>query len=144
MVIHTVYIKYNLQITKKNCKTTYWKLTLGDDVKRQCVVFSRKYENFGFQNLVITYWPSSWLGPFSLCGEVTWSWISNASRTFRSNLLSSTLYIKYYNCGKKYVGEISSLIFFLLILNLKITIKSFQIMLYYLKYTYASWILFEA
>ena len=65
---------------------------LGIDVRewRQCVVFSWRYENIGFQNLVVTYWPSSWLRPFSLCGAVTWSWISNASRTFRSNLRPST------------------------------------------------------
>ena len=30
-----------------------------------------------------------WLRPFPLCGEVTWSWISNVSCTFRFNLRSS-------------------------------------------------------
>ena len=52
--------------------------------------FSRKYESIGFQNFVVTYWPSSWLRPWSLRGDVSWNWISNASRTLRSNFLFST------------------------------------------------------
>ena len=60
------------------------------------VFFSRRYENIDFQNLVVPYWPSSWLRPFSLCGDVIWSWISNASRTFRSNLRSLTFKVFFY------------------------------------------------
>ena len=45
---------------------------------RQSKDLCRRQEDIGFQNFLVTYWPSSWLRPFSLCGEVTWSWISNA------------------------------------------------------------------
>ena len=48
------------------------------------------YDSIGFQNLVVTYYPSSRLRPFLLCRDVAQSWISNASRTFQSNLRSST------------------------------------------------------
>ena len=58
--------------------------------KHQCKDLSRRCESIGFQKFVVTYWPSSWLRPCSLCGEVSWNWISNASRTLRSNFLSST------------------------------------------------------
>ena len=51
--------------------------------------FDRMCASIGFQKLVDTYWPSFWLRPWSLCGDVCWSWISNASRTFLSNFLSS-------------------------------------------------------
>ena len=54
-----------------------------------CNVFCRMCASIGFQKLVVTYWPSSWFKPWSLCGDVCWSWISNASRTFLSNFLSS-------------------------------------------------------
>ena len=30
--------------------------------------------SIGFQKLVVLYWPSSWLRPWSLCGDVCWSW----------------------------------------------------------------------
>ena len=53
----------------------------------------RRQENIGFQNFVVTYWPSSWLRPCSLRGAVSWSWISNASLTLRSNLRSSVFRI---------------------------------------------------
>ena len=52
--------------------------------KRQCKAFSRRCESIGFQKFVVTYWPSSWLRPRSLRGEVSWNWASNASRTLRS------------------------------------------------------------
>ena len=43
-----------IKYTKYSWKTTYWKLTSVDDVKSQCVIFSRRYKNIGFQNFVVT------------------------------------------------------------------------------------------
>ena len=56
---------------------------------RQSKDLCRRQEDIGFQNFLVTYWPSSWLRPFSLRGAVSWSWISNASLTLQSNLRSS-------------------------------------------------------
>ena len=62
-----------------------------------CNVFSRMCASIGFKKLVVTYWPSSWFKPWSLCGDVCWSWISNASRTFLSNFLSSVYLTQVFN-----------------------------------------------
>ena len=81
-------VKVFIRLTVTSLKSLY--IALESDVRRQYVDFFWRYENIGFQNFVVTYWPSSWLRPCSLCGAVFWRWISNASRTFRWNLLAST------------------------------------------------------
>ena len=35
-----------------------------------CNVFPRMCASIGFQKLVVTYWPSSWFRPWSLCGRL--------------------------------------------------------------------------
>ena len=48
-----------------------------------------RYEKNGFQNRVVTYFPSSWFIPLLKFGAVSWYCISNASLTFLWKLLFS-------------------------------------------------------
>ena len=67
-------------------KTAHWKWTSECDVNIN-VLSSEE----GTRALLSTISSTIVLNrPFSLCGDVFWSWISSASRTFRSNLRSST------------------------------------------------------
>ena len=56
-----------------------------------CFLLTRRYENNRFQNLVVTYWSWSWLRPFSLCGDVTWSDLcSCVNKVYSSSLFRFT------------------------------------------------------
>ena len=59
--------------------------------KRQTGDLFRRYENNGFQKFVVTYCLSSWLRQGSLCGDVFWNWISNASQHYKLYIDTSLL-----------------------------------------------------